>query len=177
VRRPDNKGRQGRNGTASSDVFVSRSKTNGSSRETPVIPNAAVAGHQLMPALSAAGGTLSVAWYDSRSEPAFTAAGPFTGQCPPGATTQVACTGMEVFYDQASTTAAGPLASAPTSPSPTTRSTRTPTARSRRSRPFIGDYIAVAATATKALIVWTDNRDVNPTLNAAQDADATTRRR
>ena len=40
--------------------------------------------------------------------------------------------------------------------------------------PFIGDYIAVAATASTAYIVWTDNHDVNPTLNAQEDADATT---
>ena len=40
--------------------------------------------------------------------------------------------------------------------------------------PFMGDYIAVAATATTAYAVWTDNRVVNPTLNATEDADATT---
>ena len=165
---------QGRNGTSGSDVFVSRSKTNGSSWETPVIPNAAVAAHQLMPALAAAGGTLSVLWYDSRSEPAFTATGPVTGQCPAGATTQVACTGMEVFYDQASTTAAGPLtfgsdlAVADDSFNPNTYGSI------KAITPFIGDYIAVAATPTTAYAVWTDNRDVNPSLNAMEDADVTT---
>lgn len=40
--------------------------------------------------------------------------------------------------------------------------------------PFIGDYIAVAANATTAYIVWADNRNMNPTLNALEDADATT---
>ena len=40
--------------------------------------------------------------------------------------------------------------------------------------PFIGDYIAVAATVTTAYVVWADNRDVNPTLNAMEDANTTT---
>jgi len=29
--------------------------------------------------------------------------------------------------------------------------------------PFIGDYVGLAADATTAYAVWTDNRDVNPT--------------
>jgi hypothetical protein len=165
---------QGRNGANGSDVFVSRSKTNGSSWETPVIPNAAVAGHQLMPALAAAGSTLSVVWYDSRSEPAFTPSGPVTGQCPAGATTQVACTGMEVFYDQASTVAAGPLAFG-ADLAVTDDSFNPNTYGSIKAiTPFIGDYIAVAATPTTAYAVWTDNRDVNPSLNAMEDASVAT---
>ena len=31
-----------------------------------------------------------------------------------------------------------------------------------------------AVTPTNAFVVWTDNRDINPTLNAEEDADATT---
>jgi len=165
---------QGRNGASGSDVFVSRSRTNGASWEPPVVPNAAVAGHQLMPALAAAGGTLSVVWYDSRSEPAFTAAGPVTGQCPPGATTQVACTGMDVFYDQASTVAAGPLAFG-ADVAVTDDSFNPNTYGSIKAiTPFIGDYIAVAATPTTAHVVWTDNRDVNPSLNAMEDESVAT---
>lgn len=165
---------QGRNGANGSDVFLSRSKTNGSSWETPVIPNVAGASHQLMPALAAAGGTLSVVWYDSRSEPAFTAAGPVSGQCPAGATTQVDCTGMEVFYDQASTTAAGPLAFG--SDLAVTDDSFNPNTYGsiKAITPFIGDYIAVAATASTAYVVWADNRDVNPTLNAQEDASTAT---
>jgi hypothetical protein len=167
---------QGRNGAKGGDVFISRSKLNGAAGtwETPVIPNDVGVGHQLMPALAAAGGTLSVIWYDSRSEPAFTATGPVTGQCPAGATTQTACTGMEVFYDQASTTAAGALTFG--ADLPVTDDTFNPNTYGsiKAITPFIGDYIAVAATPTTAYAVWTDNRDVNPTLNAMEDADATT---
>ena len=165
---------QGRNGAAGSDVFVSRSTTNGSTWEAPVIPNDPGPGHQLMPALAAAGGALSVIWYDSRSEPAFTASGPVTGQCPPSATTQAGCTGMDVCYDQASTTAGGPLAFG-TDLRLTDQSFNPNTYGSIKAiTPFIGDYVSVAATATTAYAVWTDNRDVNPTLNAQEDSDVST---
>lgn len=166
---------QGRNGANGGDAFVSRSKTNGSTWETPVIPNdPGVAGHQVMPAVAAAGSTLSVIWYDSRSEPAFTPAGPVSGQCPANATTQADCTGMDVFYDQASTTAPGPLVFG-ADLRVTDDSFNPNTFGSIKAvTPFIGDYIAVAATATNALVVWADNRDVNPTLNAQEDTNTTT---
>ena len=60
--------------------------------------------------LAAAGGKLSAVWFDSRSEPSFDPNGPVSGQCPPGATTGAACSGMDMFYNQADTGAAGPLA-------------------------------------------------------------------
>src|SRR5438552_11577622 len=41
-------------------------------------------------------------------------------------------------------------------------------------RPFIGDYISLVANATTAFVVWTDNRNINPTLNAQEDTDVTT---
>ena len=165
---------QGRNGANGSDVFISRSTTNGISWEPPVIPNDVGTGHQLMPALAAAGGALSVIWYDSRSEPAFTPTGPVSGQCPPGATTQAACTGMDVYYDQATTTAAGALAFG-TDLRVTDHSFNPNTYGSIKAiTPFIGDYVGLAATAGSAYAVWTDNRDVNPTLNAMEDASAST---
>jgi hypothetical protein len=167
-------GWQGRNGANGSDVFISRSRTNGASWDAPVIPNDLGTGHQLMPALAAAGGTLSVIWYDSRSEPAFTPAGPVSGQCPAGATTQAGCTGMDVYYDQASTGAAGALGFG-VDLRVTDQSFNPNTYGSIKAiTPFIGDYIGLAATATSGYAVWTDNRDVNPTLNAMEDDDPTT---
>jgi len=81
---------------------------------------------------------------------------------------------MDVFYDQASTAAAGPLAFG-VDVRVTDQSFNPNTYGSIKAiTPFIGDYVAVAATATGAYAVWTDNRDVNPTLNAQEDADATT---
>jgi hypothetical protein len=155
------------------DVAVSRSKTNGSTWETPVRPHSPF-GHQIFPYLTAAGGKLSIVWYDSRSEPNFTPSGPVTGDCPDGATTGAGCTGMDVFYAQADTGRPGPLsfglALRVTSQSFNPNLFATIKAVS----PFIGDYIAVAVTRTTALVVWADNRDINPTLNAQEDADITT---
>jgi hypothetical protein len=164
----------GRNGANGADVFVSRSKTDGESWEPAVHPTAGANAHELMPSLAAAGGVLSVLWYDSRSEPAFTASGPVTGQCPPGATTGTGCTGMDVFYNQASTTAAGAL-SFGTEVQVTDQSFNPNLYGSIKAiTPFIGDYVSLAANATTAFAAWTDNRDVNPTANAAEDNDPNT---
>jgi len=164
---------QQKNGTSGADVMVSRSRTNGATWETPVRPHAPF-GHQIFPFLAAAGGTLSIAWYDGRSEPAFNPDGPVTGQCPAGATTGAGCTGMDVFYAQARTAARGPLGFGP-SLRVTSQSFNPNLFGSIKAiSPFIGDYIAMAATAATAFIVWTDNRDINPTLNAEEDADVAT---
>jgi hypothetical protein len=117
---------------------------------------------------------VSVIWYDSRSEPAFTASGPVTGQCPSGATTGAGCTGMDVFYNQADTAAAGALTFG--SELRVTDQSFNPNlwGSIKAITPFIGDYVGLAADATSAYAVWTDNRDDNPTANAAEDADPTT---
>jgi hypothetical protein len=162
-----------RNGTNGADVAISRSTTNGDTWEAPVRPHAGF-GHQLVPSIAAAGGHLSVAWYDSRSEPAFTAAGPVSGQCPSGATTGASCTGMDVFYNQANTAAAGPL-SFGTEVRVTSRSFNPNLFGSIKAvTPFIGDYITVVSSAANAYIVWGDNRDINPSANAQEDASTAT---
>ena len=162
-----------RNGSNGADVAISRSTTNGDTWETPVRPHAGF-GHQLVPSIAAAGGHLSVAWYDSRSEPAFTAAGPVSGQCPPGATTGVSCTGMDVFYNQANTAAAGPLAFG-SEVRVTSRSFNPNLFGSIKAvTPFIGDYITVVSNAANAYVVWGDNRDINPSANAQEDASTAT---
>jgi hypothetical protein len=167
-------GWHGRSGANGADVFISRSKTHGQSWEAPVKPTAGAGGHQIMPSIAAAGGELSVIWYDSRSEPAFTASGPVTGQCPSGATTGAGCTGMDVYYNQAATGAAGALAFG--SELRVTDQSFNPNlwGSIRAITPFIGDYIGLVADATRAYAVWTDNRDINPTASAAEDADPTT---
>ena len=162
-----------RSGANGADVAISRSKTNGATWEPPVRPHSGF-GHQLVPTIAAAGGRLSVAWYDSRGEPAFTAAGPVSGRCPPGATTGQQCTGMEVFYNQADTGAGGPLGFGRE-----LRVTEHPFNPNlfgsiKAITPFIGDYITVVSDAAAAYLVWTDNRDVNPSANAQEDTDVTT---
>ena len=164
----------GRSGANGADVFISRSNTNGATWETPVKPTPGAGAHQILPSLAAAGGKLSVIWYDSRSEPAFTASGPVTGQCPSGATTGAGCTGMDVFYNQADTAAPGALSFG--SELRITDQSFNPNlwGSIKAITPFIGDYVGLAADASTAYAVWTDNRDENPTANAAEDADATT---
>jgi hypothetical protein len=167
-------GWHGRNGANGADVYISRSKTNGQTWETPVKPTAGANSHEIMPSLAAAGGKLSVIWYDSRSEPAFTASGPVTGACPTGATTGAGCTGMDVYYNQADTTVSGALTFG-TELRVTDQSFNPNLWGSIKAiTPFIGDYISVVADATTAYVVWTDNRDVNPTANAAEDTDPNT---
>ena len=67
-----------------------------------------------------------------------------TGQCPAGATTQAGCSGMDVFYDQASTTAAGPLGFG-ADLRVTDQSFNPNTYGSIKAiTPFIGDYVAAS---------------------------------
>ena len=144
-------------------------------------------GHQLMPAMAAGGGKLSVVWYDSRSEPAFTANGPVTGSdndAGPGCDGNpdpaspgnpepddgVPGCGMDVYYNQIPTAFL-------TAGQPWDAEVRL-TAGSwnpnlwgsiKAISPFIGDYIALAADGTSAYAVWADNRDINA---AVQRCDA-----
>jgi len=164
---------QQKNGDDGADVVVSRSKTDGATWEPPVRPHSAF-GHQIFPFIAAAGGKLSIAWYDSRSEPAFAPAGPVTGQCPSGATTGALCTGLDVFYAQANTGAAGPLSFSPELRVTSQSFNPNLYATIKAISPFVGDYIGMATTPTSAFIVWTDNRDINPTANAMEGDDATT---
>ena len=167
-------GWHGRSGANGADVFISRSKTNGQTWEAPVKPTPGAGGHQIMPSLAAAGGELSVIWYDSRSEPAFTPSGPVTGQCPAGAITGAGCTGMDVYYSQAATGASGPLTFG--AELRLTDQSFNPNlwGSIKAITPFIGDYVGLTADADTAYAVWTDNRDINPTASAAEDADPTT---
>lgn len=131
-------------------------------------PQANVDGHQIMPALDASGGKLSVVWYDSRSEPAFTSSGPVSGSGSGGAGL-----GMDVYYNQrASTSCAG----AWVGELKLTSQSFNPNlfGSIRAITPFIGDYIAVAADATHAFVVWADNRDIDGAGNAAEDDDPDT---
>jgi hypothetical protein len=164
---------QQKNPLSGSDVMVSRSKTGGATWESPVSPHQPF-GHQIMPFITAAGGTLSVAWYDSRSEPNFTPRGPITGRCPVGATDGTGCIGMDVYYAQAATGRRGALSFG--------RELRVTThsfnpnlfGTIKAISPFIGDYIFMAADAAAAYVVWCDNRDINPTLNAQEDTSVAT---
>ncbi len=152
-----------RNPGSGADIEVRRSKDGGATWEPVVFPHSQAPtlgtngnGHQIMPAMVAAGGKLSVVWYDSRSEPSFVASGPVSGSGF-GATG----IGMDVFYAQADTAAPGPLAFQ--EPIRVTSHSFNPNLDGSilARTPFIGDYIFIAATPTRAFVAWTDNRDIN----------------
>lgn len=180
-----------RNTGTGADLKVAFSTNGGSTwiqlNDAPHEDSAPDLGHQLMPAMAAAGGKLSVIWYDSRSEPSFTANGPVTGSdndagpgcdgnpdiatpTSPEPDDAVPGCGMDVYYNQIST--------AFLTPGQTWDGELRLTAGSwnpnlwgsiKAITPFIGDYIAVAADGTTAYAVWGDNRDINA---AVQRCDA-----
>jgi hypothetical protein len=156
------------------DVVISRSRDGGQTWEAPVRPYVDPPAHQIMPSVAAAGGKLSVVWYDSRSEPAFTPRGPISGSCPSNATDGTGCRGLDVFYAQADTTASGPLQFGPALRITSQSFNPNLYGSIKAISPFIGDYIMVAANREAAFVVWTDNRNINPTKNAQEDADVTT---
>ena len=131
-------------------------------------------GHQIMPTLATAGGILSASWYDSRSEPAFDPDGGISGQSPAGAIDGRGSTGLDVFYSQADTGAGGPLAFGPELRVTSQSFNPNLLATANALNPFIGDYTGVVANGANAFVVWTDNRDMNPTANASEDSDPTT---
>lgn len=167
-----------KNSLTGADVKLSRSLDGGATWETPVSPHplAPANSHQLFPFLAAAAGQLSVAWYDSRSEPAFNPHGPVTGDCPlPLGSTGAGCRGLDLFYTQTDTSnTAAPLSFA--SELQVTSQSFNPNlfATIKALRPFIGDYISLVANGANAYLVWTDNRDINPSQNALEDFDQTT---
>lgn len=163
-----------KNPETGADVMISRSTDGGLTWESPVTPHSLLSGHQIMPSLAAGAGKLSVVWFDSRSEPAFTPAGPVSGQCPPGATDGTGCSGMAVFYSQADTAAPGALSFGPELSVTSHPFNPNLYGSIRAITPFIGDYVQVAVSGPDAFVVWADNRDINPTANASEDADATT---
>jgi hypothetical protein len=81
---------------------------------------------------------------------------------------------MDVFYNQADTAAAGPLAFG-RELCVTDRSFNPNLFGSIKAiTPFIGDYITVVSNAAHAYVVWGDNRDINPSANAQEDASTAT---
>lgn len=160
-------------------------------------------GHQLMPAMAAAGGKLSIIWYDSRSEPAFATGGPVTGSdndagpgcdgdsdpaspASPEPDDGVPGCGMDVYYNQIPTAFLTAADVWDTELRLTAGSWNPNLWGSIKAiSPFIGDYIALAADATSAYAVWGDNRDINsavqrcdvgedPAAGDCEDASVTT---
>ena len=161
-------------GMSGDDIAVVCSSDGGTSwsaRKNPhpmsEVTGASGDGHQLMPSATIAGETLSLIWYDSRSEPAFTADGRVTSSGNAGAGP-----GMDVYYNQLD---ASVCESDFGNEVRVTSQSFNPNIRGSNSATlgFIGDYIQVVADATNAYAVWTDNRDVSDQ-STCEDANAAT---
>ena len=137
-----------------SKIFV-RNSPDGISWPTAAITLDAVAvGHQWIPDIASAAGTISVVFYDSRADPAY------SPSLPPGDTASGQNSGDVVQTFLAKSTTGG------TSWSETQISTHGSnfnweTHGSRRD-PFWGDYIYVSAFGSAVMAAWTDSRDIVP---------------
>jgi hypothetical protein len=137
-----------------SKVFV-RNSPNGSSWPTPATTLDTVAvGHQWTPDIASASGTISVVFYDSRIDPAY------SPSLPPGDTAGGQNSGDVVHTYLAKSTNGG------TGWNETQISTHGSnfnweTHGSRRDG-FWGDYIYVSAVAGAVIATWTDSRDLVP---------------
>ncbi len=137
-----------------SKVFV-RNSPNGTSWPAPAATLDTIAvGHQWTPDIAAANGTISVVFYDSRSDPAY------SPSLPPGDTAAGQNSGDVVNTYLAKSTNGG------TSWNETQISTHGSnfnweTHASRRDG-FWGDYIYVSAVAGAVIAAWTDSRDLVP---------------
>ncbi len=121
------------------DVLATRSRDGGVSWTSPVIVNDdPVGGTQFTPAVSAGGGTVHVVWYDSRDGRASDAGGNFWS-----VHFATSGNGGRTFGSNLNLT-----------PEPFDIRFAIDTQRGK----FLGDYIGLAMTATKAYPVWVDTR-------------------
>jgi hypothetical protein len=141
-------------GSGQSKVFV-RNSPDGIDWPTAAAPLDAVpVGHQWTPDIASAAGVISVVFYDSRSDPAY------SPSLPPGDTANGHNSGDVVNTFVAKSSNGG------TSWSETQVSTHGSnfnweTHGSRRD-PFWGDYIYISAVGGTVMTAWTDSRDLVP---------------
>jgi hypothetical protein len=108
------------------------------------------AGHQFFPWITASGGRLSVAYYDSRLDSNYS-----TGRAPCNSSTGAGSACLAVWYSS-STNGGGAW-----SHQQLTTALINPNLEQFGGRriPFIGDYIMVSAVGSSIAAVWTDQRD------------------
>src|SRR5437867_1151095 len=127
-------------GFGNSNVFFTRSTDGGATWTSPFMLNDLVSGQHFFPTIAASGGTINVAWYDSRLNSGTT------------------MTALDVFYtnslnEGASFTPNVRVTNVSFNPNTVKRSDY-PGAFN----PFMGDYISIAASNLVAHPIWADNR-------------------
>jgi len=129
--------------TGDADILFSRSTDGGFTWTTPIRVNDVSTNHQFFPAMSVSGGNVHIAFYDSRNDP--------NGQL------------LDVYYAQsvdAGLTFQTNLRVTEVSFNPNIVPR---TVQPGAAYPFIGDYIYITSTSTEAHVIWTDNRNADPT--------------
>jgi hypothetical protein len=143
-----------RTAAGQSKVFV-RNSPDGLTWTAPAVPvDTAAIGHQFFPDITTGGGTLSVVFQDSRTDPAYSPG------LPPGDTAAGTNSGNVVQAIVARSTTGG------TSWSESTVSTAGTNpnweVRSGMRSPFFGDYNYTSRGGGTTASVWTDTRDLLP---------------
>jgi len=135
--------------------IFARNSANGLTWTTPAATlDSVAAGHQFFPDIASAGGTLSVVFQDSRTDPAY------SPDLPPGDTALGANSGNVVNAFVASSTDGG----ATWSESQKSGAGTNPNweVRAGMRSPFFGDYNYVSAVGSTVAATWTDTRDLPP---------------
>lgn len=130
-------------GSGDADILFSRSANGGVSWTPPIRVNDLSANQQFFPTISASGGSINIAYYDSRFDDGGT------------------ITALDLFFTRS---VDGGLSFLPsirvTSQSFNPNLVRR-TVDPGASSPFMGDYISIASTPTATHLIWTDNRNVD----------------
>jgi hypothetical protein len=157
-----------RTASGQSKVFV-RNSPDGISWPTPAATiDAVTTGHQWFPDIASSGGKISVVFYDSRADPAYSAARP------PGNTASGANSGNVLNTYVAQSTNGG-VSWSETQVSSVGSNFGWETHGSRRDG-FWGDYLYISAVGGTVKAAWTDSRDLVPGTDpretgADEDAD------
>ncbi|OLD78194.1 hypothetical protein AUF62_03000 [archaeon 13_1_20CM_52_20] len=128
------------------NVLFTRSTDGGATWTSPLMVNDATTGHHFFPTVVAAGGIISVAWYDSRFNSGST------------------LTALDVFYAQSldgGVSFSSNVRVTPVSFNPELVE-RTDFGDTEI---FMGDYIEIAATPAFAQVIWSDNRNACDTID------------
>jgi hypothetical protein len=152
-------------GTGSqSGAYFARLDGAAGTHTTPVLLDEHAAGHQIWPDVSADGGVVHVLWYDSRNDPAYSAARPIGNDASRGTHPS-----LDVFATRSSD-----LGSSWAVPTRVTNFTSNPDYEQfdNRSVPFNGDYLWITSFGNFSFGTWTDYRNTVAGLDPRESGDS-----